>query len=591
MAYTWTESATPSTGTTLVLRGIVWAGSLGLFVAVGWCISGVSVARVLTSPDGVTWTLQNASEANHWRSVAWSPTIPLLVAVSSTGTNRVMTSPDGVTWTARSASEANAWQGVAWSPSLGLFVAVANSGTHQVMTSPDGITWTNRTAAAALGWTTITWSPDLSLFVALAGGSAGTGNVMTSPDGITWTQRSTPVSTSFGSNNPPAWSPTLTLWAALSSESPTKCFTSPDGITWTQRTLPTVTGGGGPSSIWSAVIWDGTQFLGVGQNNNDRILSSVDGVTWTAADAGQYRIWDALAVGANVIVAADQSLHDVVLTGVGVGAPEILAVVPATGGTLGADPVRVIVRDLVTGATVTFDGTPATSVVFVEIAPTTIASSTVATATVITTTTPHGLLTDDRVAIDGHTGSTPAVDGDYTITRLSATKFSIPLTVTVAGSGGTVTPVAYLTCLIPAHAIGAVDVVVTNPDSTTDTLEDGFGYLMLVSTPILDAGQATVVTGPAPSVLPTTATVTRGLNNGTLTYAWTQVSGPAAATISDPTVLTPDLTFGAYVPGTYVFELAATTEDASLTTASQLTVVIAPTVPPRVTSGGATVAV
>ena len=62
----------------------------------------------------------------------------LFVAVARSGTNRVMTSPDGTTWTARSAAEANEWKAVAYGNNL--FVAVAQSGTNRVMTAVPAVT-------------------------------------------------------------------------------------------------------------------------------------------------------------------------------------------------------------------------------------------------------------------------------------------------------------------------------------------------------------------------------------------------------------------------------------------------------------------
>lgn len=70
----------------------------------------------------------------------------------------------------------------------------------------------------------------------------------------------------------------------------------------------------------------------------------------------------------------------------------------------------------------------------------TVATSSVAAASVLTTSAPHLLVTGDQVVIAGHTGSTPAVNGTYIVTVLSPTTFSIPLAVTVAGTGGTATP-------------------------------------------------------------------------------------------------------------------------------------------------------
>lgn len=68
-----------------------------------------------------------------------------------------------------------------------------------------------------------------------------------------------------------------------------------------------------------------------------------------------------------------------------------------------------------------------------------IVSSSIAGATVLETLTPHGFVSGDRVAVLGHLGSTPAVDGSYIVTVIDTLHVSIPLAVTVAGTGGTVT--------------------------------------------------------------------------------------------------------------------------------------------------------
>lgn len=82
-----------------------------------------------------------------------------------------------------------------------------------------------------------------------------------------------------------------------------------------------------------------------------------------------------------------------------------------------------------------------------------IATSSVANPTVITTSTPHGLVSGDKVMIAGHSGSTPAVNGEQTATVTGATTFTVPINVTVGGTGGTVKRLstqeggaAYLAC-------------------------------------------------------------------------------------------------------------------------------------------------
>jgi hypothetical protein len=65
-----------------------------------------------------------------------------------------------------------------------------------------------------------------------------------------------------------------------------------------------------------------------------------------------------------------------------------------------------------------------------------ITSNSIAAATVITTPVPHKLTTNDVVLISGVATSTPTINGQQTVTVLSPTTFSVPITVTLAGTGG-----------------------------------------------------------------------------------------------------------------------------------------------------------
>lgn len=67
-----------------------------------------------------------------------------------------------------------------------------------------------------------------------------------------------------------------------------------------------------------------------------------------------------------------------------------------------------------------------------------ITSSSVANPSVIAATG-HGLVTGNRVIIRDHAGSTPDINGTvYTVTRINDNSFSIPVNVTVGGTGGTI---------------------------------------------------------------------------------------------------------------------------------------------------------
>ena len=80
-----------------------------------------------------------------------------------------------------------------------------------------------------------------------------------------------------------------------------------------------------------------------------------------------------------------------------------------------------------------------------------IVSSSVANPTVVTTTGPHGLVTGQQVVIAGHSGSTPTINGTRTVTVTGASTFTIPVNVTVGGTGGTTSTVGrYVLCYFNA---------------------------------------------------------------------------------------------------------------------------------------------
>lgn len=175
---TWTVRTTPNNNN---WTSVCWSPELGKFVAVS---SDGSGDRIMISSNGITWTtIPPPNSAYLWNSVCWSAELGIFVAVATSdtlpsGVERVMTSPDGITWTMRS-TNTNIWRSVCWSAELGIFVAVASSGSgNRVMTSPDGVTWTLRTTINN-AWRSVCWSPELGIFVAVASDGSGN-NVMTS---------------------------------------------------------------------------------------------------------------------------------------------------------------------------------------------------------------------------------------------------------------------------------------------------------------------------------------------------------------------------------------------------------------------------
>jgi hypothetical protein len=65
-----------------------------------------------------------------------------------------------------------------------------------------------------------------------------------------------------------------------------------------------------------------------------------------------------------------------------------------------------------------------------------ITSNSIANPSVVTTPVPHGLTTGDLVLIAGVATSNPTINGQRAVTVISPTTFSVPVNVTVAGTGG-----------------------------------------------------------------------------------------------------------------------------------------------------------
>jgi hypothetical protein len=255
---------------------VCWAPELGLFCAVADDGGG---NRVMTSPDGINWTIRVPANYNSWRSVCWSSKLGIFCAVASSGNgNRVMTSPDGINWTSRVASANVSWYSVCWASELDIFCAISWESSTKVMTSTNGITWISRIAPNLL-WQSICWAPEIRTFCCVANQNV----VMTSSNGINWTSRSVNSSVRWTSV---CWSPNLSIFCAVGrdftnqeQQNPILIMTSPDGIDWTFRSNPI-------NTQLRSVCWSNELqiFCVVASNNNTNnvIMTSPDGINWTA---------------------------------------------------------------------------------------------------------------------------------------------------------------------------------------------------------------------------------------------------------------------------------------------------------------------
>lgn len=244
----WTRAQLPANAGRLY-SDVVWDGTQ--FVAVGW--------GILTSPDGMNWTVRVASNIT-------SPNEP----------------GNGDFWTAITLAN-------------GIYIAVGTDGSH-VLRSADGHSWTSETTGLNPTGATDFYqmngvASDGTTFVADAeyfGSSSFKDVIVTSPDGITWTQATLP-STNGGytqsSGNGVAWGGgTFVVGGALG------VYTSNDGVTWVANSL--VVNAGTSSQVrplLNRIEWINGQFLGVGYTLSSAgtqaaTFESSDGVNWQIQD-------------------------------------------------------------------------------------------------------------------------------------------------------------------------------------------------------------------------------------------------------------------------------------------------------------------
>lgn len=239
--------------------------------------------------DGINWTA-STSQINplRWRGIAYGNGLFVAVseggglplAVQGTGgqqlTSRVMTSPDGITWTNRYAPDLT-WSDIAYGN--GLFIAVSNlnTGGQRTMTSPDGINWTLRPSANDnLGWRSIAYGNGIFVATSFTDG-VGT-KVMTldpaygmSINKIT-TEETTTNLVKFGQNG------------ATISANPSKNFA------WVARSAA-------EANQWFTVCYGNGAFVATAITGTNRVMSSTDGYTWVARSAATNNDWLGLCYG------------------------------------------------------------------------------------------------------------------------------------------------------------------------------------------------------------------------------------------------------------------------------------------------------
>ena len=209
-------------------------------------------------------------------------------------------------------------------------------------------------------------------------------------------------------------------------------------------------------------------------------------------------------------------------------APTVTSITPNTGTTNGGTSVAITGTGFLAGATVKLGGTAATGVTVVSstsITATTPAHAAGAVSVVVTNTDAQtGTLTNGYTytttnpapTVTSITPNSGTINGGTAVT-VTGTGFLAGATVKLGGTaatGVTVVSSTSITATTPAHAAGAVSVVVTNTDAQTGTLTNGYTY---------------TTTNPAPTV--TSITPNSGTINGGTAVTVTGTGFLAGATV------------------------------------------------------------
>lgn len=175
----WTELANAP------LSGRLGASATRL-VSVGADLFSEGIA---TTTDGIIWTdVYTTSADKSLQEVFWTGS--QFIAVGENGA--IVTSPDGIAWTLRSSGVTSTLYGAA--ASLSRLVVVGTSGT--IVTSDDnGVTWSPQSSGTTYRLNSVAWTG--AEFVAVG----SNGKAFRSSDGLTWNEQPTPYNdVLFGSD-------------------------------------------------------------------------------------------------------------------------------------------------------------------------------------------------------------------------------------------------------------------------------------------------------------------------------------------------------------------------------------------------------
>lgn len=220
------------------------------------------------------FTARSLPAVELWTDICYAENTGTLFAVSQTGTNRAAKSTDGgKTWTAITTIPAEQWTGVCHIPEINRVIAVAVNG-FIAYSDDEGATWIDSGGfpAGAHEFKRIRYSPELGQLLC----------VLLNSDDLTETVY---VSTDFGINftfgtgqlevcQDHIWVAKWGLWIAIYSSGTNRIMTSLNGTTWTARTAPS-------ASFWSCLAFSPSLEIAVAlSKGTGKGMYTRNGIDW-----------------------------------------------------------------------------------------------------------------------------------------------------------------------------------------------------------------------------------------------------------------------------------------------------------------------
>ena len=272
-----------STSATTILNKVSYGNNT--FIAVG------QSGRIMTSPNGETWTARSTGTAISFANVRYGNGIWVATSETLNTAQKLYSSPDGITWTPRGATTNIAFRALTFAN--GQFVAIGNSAITQIST--DGINWTSHTNPT----TTVSSVAYGNGLYALIRDSGDAQRVFVSPDAITWSGITLDSTISNRTWNSVAYG--NGIFVAVSSSGSYKLMASYDGLTWTGSTQQNV-------PLYYDIVYGGNKFVAVARDGApNQVITSTNGLTWTTQVAPADSDWNGVTYGGGRYVAVGRT--------------------------------------------------------------------------------------------------------------------------------------------------------------------------------------------------------------------------------------------------------------------------------------------